>query len=191
MVEGQAPLCRNGGVSIHKCVDPLSLKRAAINDNHVLTVKGGDFRVKFWTSFLWVPMIAIFHFFLQCLKLLNYHILKYGVPIKISCRTNVFIGCGNILSLYVKYGTVSLGLRFTIIFFWNCITQKQSHIETPYRQWRHSVVMTWRQQGIPLSAQLSSQWQAAIISSAANDCRELAARSYTLREAGSCHSTFD
>ena len=27
--------------------DPLSLKRAAINDNHVLTVKGGDFRVKF------------------------------------------------------------------------------------------------------------------------------------------------
>ena len=40
-------------------------------------------------------------------------------------------------------------------------------------------------------SQLSSQWQAAITSSAANDCRELAARSYTLREAGSCHSTFD
>ena len=56
-------------------------------------------------------------FFFQCLTLLNYHILKYGVPIKISCRTNVFIGCGNILSLYVIYGTVSLGLRFTIIFF--------------------------------------------------------------------------
>jgi hypothetical protein len=30
---------------------------AAINDNHVLTVKSGDFRVKIWTSFLWVPMI--------------------------------------------------------------------------------------------------------------------------------------
>ena len=154
-------------------------------------MKGGYFRVKIWTSFLWVPMMTIFHFFSMFKTLLNYHILKYGVPIIRSCRTHVFIGCGNILSLYVKYGTVSLGLRFMVIFFWNCITQKQSHIETPYRQWRHSVKMTWRQQGIPLSAQLSSQWQAAIISSAANDCRELAARSYTLREAGSCHSTFD
>ena len=56
-------------------------------------------------------------FFSMFKTLLNYHILKYGVPIKISCRTNVFIGCGNILSLYVKYGTVLLGLRFMVIFF--------------------------------------------------------------------------
>ena len=40
-------------------------------------------------------------------------------------------------------------------------------------------------------SQLSSQWQAAIISSAANDWLLPTARSYTLREAGSCHSTFD
>ena len=59
----------------------------------------------------------ISYFFSMFKTLLNYHILKYGVPIIRSCRTHVFIGCGNILSLYVKYGTVSLGLRFTVIFF--------------------------------------------------------------------------
>ena len=103
-----------------------------------MAISGSRFELAFY-GYPWWPYFIFFSMFKT---LLNYHILKYGVPIIRSCRTHVFIGCGNILSLYVKYGTVSLGLRFTVIFFWNCITQKQSHIETPYRQWRHSVVMT-------------------------------------------------
>ena len=146
-----------------------------------MAISGSRFELAFY-GYPWWPYFIFFSMFKT---LLNYHILKYGVPIIRSCRTHVFIGCGNILSLYVKYGTVSLGLRFMVIFFWNCITQKQSHIETPYRQWRHSVVMMWRQQVIPLSAQLGSQWEAAIISFAANDWLMPTARSSTLREAGS------
>ena len=75
-----------------------------INDNHVLTVKGGDFRVKLWTSFLWVPMIAIFLFFFQCSKL---------------CWITTF---WNMVfqSKYLvapMFLLVSLGLRSMIIFF--------------------------------------------------------------------------
>ena len=113
-----------------------------------MAISGSRFELAFY-GYPWWPYFIFFPMFKT---LLNYHILKYGVPIIRSCRTHVFIGCGNILSLYVKYGTVSLGLRFMVIFFWNCITQKQSHIETPYRQWRDSVVMAWRHKVIPLSA---------------------------------------
>ena len=77
------------------------------------------YRFKFWIYNSMVESTHIFKVYNMLLSHMPCDMVKSSVPGKISCRTNVFIGCSHLLALYVKYWIVLLGLRKLIIFFIN------------------------------------------------------------------------
>ena len=138
------------------------------------------------------PMIAIFHFFFQCLKLCWITVSHF----EIWCSNQLI--WGNQISKVAVFNScrrVSLVLRFFDNFLLKLHYTKTKPCWNSIQTMAPLVAMTSRQRGIHPRAQLSSQWYAAIVmsvsiynSSAADrlsrtGCsRPLA--SYTLREAG-------
>ena len=158
---------------------------------HVSTMEMGCPISSFELTFLWyshLPHLIFISRFKTVLQLrLFSHIMINSVPGNGSCRTNVFIGNNHLLSLYIKYWTVSLIVGRSpnisgFLFIEMCFTKTGHHVEKPYKmatdRWR------WRQASGRLSREYIHMSLPLILTNSTrieDDNKKLAPTSYFIR----------